>query len=310
MPETRYSVSRANARFAFIAEAEVAEVGNGPRFVARVSELSSRGCYVDTVNPFPDGTKLRISIRYGCSTCDFTGSVIYTHPGFGMGVRFGETTAASRATLDAWLDELARNRFWRAHASLEALRFHARGGEGLRVNVQRKSRARTRPVQGFFRNFRKRSAMTALLSNGFFLVLVKVYGAFLILGPVLLRIQFRFNASLNPRLVPVESLPPDVQQFMAPRVQSIAGLGFDPVGYVNVGKMTSGTGSFMALFSNPRTMEWANVSVVKSASRMAGYIEFITRCSDDAQVDTNTNSTPSVLFPLPSYHVFRFPQVK
>jgi hypothetical protein len=34
--------------------------------------------------------------------------VIYTHPGFGMGVRFGETTAASRATLDAWLDELAR----------------------------------------------------------------------------------------------------------------------------------------------------------------------------------------------------------
>jgi hypothetical protein len=152
--------------------------------------------------------------------------------------------------------------------------------------------------------------MTGLLSNGFFLLLVKVYGAFLILGPVLLRIQFRFNAKLNPQLVPVESLPPDVQQFMAPRVQSIAGLGFDPVGYVNVGKMTSGTGSFMALFSNPRTMEWANVSVVKSASRMAGYIEFITRCSDDAQVDTNTNSTPSVLFPLPSYHVFRFPQVK
>src|SRR5258708_37641200 len=152
--------------------------------------------------------------------------------------------------------------------------------------------------------------MTALLSYGLFLLLLKVYGAFLILGPVLLRIQFRFNAKLNPQLVPVEALPPDVQQFMAPRVQSIAGLGFDPVGYVNVGKMTSGTGSFMALFSNPRTMEWANVSVVKSVSRMAGYTEFITRCSDDAQVDTNTNSTPSVLFPLPSYHVFRFPQVK
>jgi hypothetical protein len=108
MPETRYSVSRANARFSFIAEAEVAEVGKGQRFVARVSELSLRGCYVDTVNPFPDGTELRISIRYGCSTCDFKGSVIYTHPGFGMGVRFGEATASNRATLDAWLDELAR----------------------------------------------------------------------------------------------------------------------------------------------------------------------------------------------------------
>jgi len=152
--------------------------------------------------------------------------------------------------------------------------------------------------------------MTALLSNGFFLLLVKVYGAFLILGPILLRIQFRFKAKLDPQLVPVESLPPDVQQFMAPRVQSIVGLGFEPVGYVNLGKMTSNTGSFMALFSNPRTMEWADVSVVKSVTRMAGYMEFITRCSDDAQVDTNTNSTPSVLFPLPTYHLFRFPQIK
>jgi len=152
--------------------------------------------------------------------------------------------------------------------------------------------------------------MTVLLSNGFLLLLVKVYGAFLILGPILLRIQFRYNARLNPQFVPLESLSPDVQQFMAPRAKSIAGLGFEPVGYVNIGKMTSNTGSFMALFSNPRTQEWADVSVVKSPTRMAGYIEFITRCSDDAQVDTNTNATPSVLFPLPTYHVFRFPQVK
>ena len=99
MPETRYSVSRANARFSFIAEAEVAELGHAKGFVARISELSSLGCYVDTVNPFPDGTELRISIRYGCSACDFTGRVIYTHPGFGMGVRFGETTAEDRVTL-------------------------------------------------------------------------------------------------------------------------------------------------------------------------------------------------------------------
>jgi len=101
-----------------------------------------------------------------------------------------------------------------------------------------------------------------------------------------------------------------VQQFMAPRAQSIAGLGFEPVVYVSLGSMATGTGSFMALFSNSRTLEWADVSVVKSATKMAGYIEFITRCSNDAQVDTNTNATAPVLFPLPSYHVFRFPQIK
>jgi hypothetical protein len=97
---------------------------------------------------------------------------------------------------------------------------------------------------------------------------------------------------------------------MAPRAQSIAALGFEPIGYVSLGSMATGTGSFMALFSNSRTLEWADVSVVKSATKMRGYIEFITRCSDDVQVDTNTNSTAPVLFPSPSYHVFRFPQVK
>jgi hypothetical protein len=47
----------------------------------------------------------------------------------------------------------------------------------------------------------------------------------ILLGPVLLRAQFRFKAKLNPQLVPVESLPPDVRQFMALRVKSIAERG-------------------------------------------------------------------------------------
>lgn len=152
--------------------------------------------------------------------------------------------------------------------------------------------------------------MTGLFANEYFLLLAKIYAAFLIFGPVLLRVKFRFKAKLNPQLVPEESLPPDVRAFMAPRAKSIAGLGFEPVGYVNMGNMTTGTGSFMALFSNPRTLEWADVSVVKSATRLAGYIEFITRCSDDTQVDTNTSATASALSPVPAYHVFRFPQVQ
>ncbi len=81
---------------------------DGPRIVARISELSSRGCYVDTFNPFPVGTVLRVRIRYGCSTCELPGNVIYTHTNYGMGLRFGETSAENRATLDAWLEELAR----------------------------------------------------------------------------------------------------------------------------------------------------------------------------------------------------------
>ena len=108
MPETQLHVTRAHPRFSFIAEAELAEAGDGMRVVARISELSSRGCYVDTVNPFPAGTELRVRIRYGCSTCELSGKVIYTHSGFGMGVHFEEPAAEHRATLEAWLDDLAR----------------------------------------------------------------------------------------------------------------------------------------------------------------------------------------------------------
>jgi hypothetical protein len=108
MPEASFLIHRTAPRFSFVAEAEVMGVNDEMRVVARISELSSRGCYVDTVNPFPEGTELRLRIRYGCSTCELTGKIIYTHTGYGMGVVFGEMAAEQRAILDAWLDELAR----------------------------------------------------------------------------------------------------------------------------------------------------------------------------------------------------------
>jgi hypothetical protein len=104
MSETPYAVARTTPRFTFIAEAEIV----GMLGSSRVSELSARGCYIDSINPLPKGTDVRLRIRYGCSTCLFSGSVIYTHAGFGMGVMFGELTPEQRSTLDVWLDELAR----------------------------------------------------------------------------------------------------------------------------------------------------------------------------------------------------------
>jgi hypothetical protein len=104
MTETSYTVRRTTPRFAFIAEAEVV----GAKDRSRVSELSARGCYVDTINPLPKGTSVSLRIRYGCSTCDFPVKVIYTHAGFGMGVVFADLNAEQAATLGVWLDELAR----------------------------------------------------------------------------------------------------------------------------------------------------------------------------------------------------------
>jgi hypothetical protein len=152
--------------------------------------------------------------------------------------------------------------------------------------------------------------MPELLQNNLILLFLKIYGVLFVVGPIALRASFKFRAKLDLQPVSKELLPPDVQQFMATRTAGITGLGFEPVGYVRIEMVSGGTQSFMALFSNARTLEWADVSVAKSPKVTKGYIEFITRCSNDSQVDTNTNAIAPVLFPAPSYHVFRFPQIK
>ena len=152
--------------------------------------------------------------------------------------------------------------------------------------------------------------MTGLLDHGIIGLLLKVYGVLFVLGPMVLRGTFRYKANVNPQQVPQEALPEDVRKFMTTRLQGITALDFQPVGYVSFGSMAPNTQAYMVLLSNSRTLEWADVSAVKSPTKMRGYIEFITRCSDDSQVDTNTNATAPVLFPSPSYHLFRFPQIK
>jgi hypothetical protein len=136
------------------------------------------------------------------------------------------------------------------------------------------------------------------------------YGFMIIVGPIILRANFRYRAKIEAQPVPKEALPAAVLNFMEPRIPGIQALGFELVSYVNLGSIAGGTQAYMALLNNRTTSEWADVSVVFSKVKFAGYTEFITRCSDDAQVDTNTNSTAGVLSADPTRHVFRFPQVK
>jgi len=108
MADTSHSTKRANPRFTFVADAEMEKLRDGQRIFGRIAQLSSLGCYVDTIEPVPIGTALRLRIRYGCSTCEVVGKAIYSHAGWGMGVRFGDIAAAQRATIETWLGELAR----------------------------------------------------------------------------------------------------------------------------------------------------------------------------------------------------------
>jgi hypothetical protein len=106
-----YPQKRANPRFSFFADAEVT-LRDGTGVLAQVAELSSRGCYIDTLEPIPSHTKLHLRICDGVSTCELQGKVIYVHSGggfgiFGMGVVFDEMGAEQQSAIEAWLRGLA-----------------------------------------------------------------------------------------------------------------------------------------------------------------------------------------------------------
>jgi hypothetical protein len=111
MADGPYAVRRANPRYSFFADAEVTlRDGTGVR--AQLAELSSRGCYIDTLEPIPTRTKFRLRICDGISTCELHGKVLYLHSGggfgiFGMGVLFEEMGAEQHSAIDGWLSGLA-----------------------------------------------------------------------------------------------------------------------------------------------------------------------------------------------------------
>lgn len=106
-----YPVRRVNPRFPFFADAEVT-LRDGTGLRGQLSELSSRGCYIDSLEPIPARTKLRLRISDGMSECELHGKVLYTHSGggfgiFGMGVLFEEPGSEQQSTIDTWLRGLA-----------------------------------------------------------------------------------------------------------------------------------------------------------------------------------------------------------
>lgn len=106
MSEDSFAVKRTVPRTALVAAAEVVERAGGTHSNVRVSEISARGCYVDTLNPFQIGAQVKLRISHNNQECEAPGKVIYSHAGYGMGVLFVDLPADQRAILDSWLGEL------------------------------------------------------------------------------------------------------------------------------------------------------------------------------------------------------------
>src|SRR5271168_2824 len=94
---------RSVRRCALVASVEVTELRSGATLSARISELGVGGCYVDALNPFPEGTLVALRILRDQGVFETKANVVYCDSRFGMGPSFIEITPDQRSLLEAWL---------------------------------------------------------------------------------------------------------------------------------------------------------------------------------------------------------------
>jgi hypothetical protein len=93
----------------FLTEAEVMETPAGTWLKIRLSDLSLRGCYVDTLHPLPIGTRIRLRIVRNNIILEALATVIYSQPRLGMGVFFAQLSPEQKSIVENWLAEVAKN---------------------------------------------------------------------------------------------------------------------------------------------------------------------------------------------------------
>jgi PilZ domain len=98
--------TRAAKRCSMVASAEVTDLGSNTRLSARTSEVGIGGCYVDAMNPFPEGTDVQVRILRDQGTFETKAKVVYCDSTMGMGLAFTEMTPEHRSLLEDWLAEI------------------------------------------------------------------------------------------------------------------------------------------------------------------------------------------------------------
>jgi Ribonuclease G/E len=107
MPDV--TVERRSAlRHAMVLAAEVVELPRGAKLSARTADISRTGCYIDTLNPIPHGSEVRVRITHHEDIFVALARVVYVSYGLGMGIAFVKVEDEQLARLDRWFSETDR----------------------------------------------------------------------------------------------------------------------------------------------------------------------------------------------------------
>jgi hypothetical protein len=97
---------RAPAFCSFGPSVEVTESRSGARLRGYMTDLGTQGCYVQTSNPFPVGTLVRLRLVNGRGSLETAARVCHSQPTLGMGLAFLELKFDQLIALEGWVGPL------------------------------------------------------------------------------------------------------------------------------------------------------------------------------------------------------------
>jgi PilZ domain len=98
---------RSDSRYSFTVAVEAVELESGAQILARTSDVSRGGCYVDTTSPFAEGTTVKLRLTKKSESFQAEAKVIYAQVGMGMGMMFVKAHPEQRKVLEAWIGRLS-----------------------------------------------------------------------------------------------------------------------------------------------------------------------------------------------------------
>jgi len=99
---------RSVPRHTFIAHAELSDEGRTTRLAVRISDISTKGCYVDMIHPLPEGTHITLKIMDSSGSFQTRGRIVYSVPQLGAGVAFLDPTPELTAQIERSLAHAMR----------------------------------------------------------------------------------------------------------------------------------------------------------------------------------------------------------
>lgn len=95
---------RRHRRQPYETDAQVAMLATGWISTGRLEDLSVSGCYINTLVPPEQGTRIRVSFPMDSEEFGALGVVRYARPGLGMGVEFTHLGSQEQQLLLAFLE--------------------------------------------------------------------------------------------------------------------------------------------------------------------------------------------------------------